>query len=92
MSYFTFRGWNSSLILVFVCLLAEVNNVHAPSWSYGIYLLFPGEPYTLRNPKQRPSNPCLTRTVAVNLQVVIIQLFGVVRVYSRPMSLNFVAI
>jgi hypothetical protein len=33
----------------------------------------------------------LTRTVAVDLPVVIIQLLGVIRGYSRPMYLNLVA-
>lgn len=49
MFYFTIRGWNSSPI--FICLLAEVNNVHAPSWNYSVYLLLPGAhiPYVIPN-------------------------------------------
>jgi len=58
---------------IIFCLLAEVNNVPAPSWNYRIYLLLPGDPHTLRNPRRRPSNPCLTRTDAVDLRVIIIQ-------------------
>jgi len=90
MFYFTFRSWNSGPI--FVYLLADDNNVCASSWNYGIYLLVPGDSYTLRNPKRRPSNPGLTHTVAVELHVVIIQLLGVVRGYRRPMYLKLVAV